>query len=308
MKCNEFELLIDAYVDGELKETKAFEEHLKTCETCRLLYEETMAIKTLLQDLDEVPLPDDFEATLHDKLVEASKEQKIVPFYRHPLVKTVSSVAAIGIISLLAFKIGTLMPAMDEDHAEKESTVAMDMASDDGGNMFAGEYSVDEEAANEMPSVAFSESVSDLETESTLTAASLRFTSLEPPYTNEEVNYVLDDGDLNEIETWLIAYDVDAVEVSENQLSFYMALEDLDHFKSELSKHFQINSEVVLDYRDTIAMILNEYTMNTNEKMDQNDAQADEYKQSVENTLSEQVAKIEKYQLYKYVIVSIKKE
>jgi len=102
MKCNYVQDNIDAYIDGELgDDTQAFKAHLETCEACQKIYDETMEIKALLSDLEPLELPDDFESSLHDKLMAT----KVLPFYKQPLVKGigyVSSIAAVGVIAFLS--------------------------------------------------------------------------------------------------------------------------------------------------------------------------------------------------------------
>ncbi len=68
-------------IDGELsaKETAEVKEHLATCASCREVYEELQFIHETMTDMPLLELPDGFEAELHEKLLEASKETQDQP-------------------------------------------------------------------------------------------------------------------------------------------------------------------------------------------------------------------------------------
>lgn len=130
MNCKKAEEHIDAYIDGELKdELQALEDHIETCESCKRYYQETLDLKKMLNDLEAIDLPDDFQETLHEKLLES----KVVPFYRKPSMKKLGFVSSIAAVALIAFMSGlTVEDALDKDKdffMENKSDYSMEMAS-----------------------------------------------------------------------------------------------------------------------------------------------------------------------------------
>ncbi len=69
----------DDYIDGELSEAHqtTFEDHLHTCESCRVRLSDLTLMREVLQDMPLVALPDDFNESLHEKLRIAAEEIKI---------------------------------------------------------------------------------------------------------------------------------------------------------------------------------------------------------------------------------------
>lgn len=303
MKCNEFEVLIDAYVDGELKETEAFEAHMASCPECQLAYEETLEIKQLLEDLDEVALPDDFEATLHDKLVQVSNEMKVVPFYRHPLIKVVSSVAAMGLVSILAFKAGTLVP-MDQGTDVNDTNVAYDMAFNVSAenDMAVESFMADEEMAEDEPTLAMDDGEELGNAKVYTTSAAVRFSVQPSVLAQEEINFIVDGPELSLVLSWLENYQTEEILIEDGQLKFYLPIKDLDLFKEQLYSEYYVDSEIVLDYSDLIRDIESNYKslIESSEENEESNNQI--------NALSDQVSKIKQYETYQYIVITMIKE
>ncbi|SHJ87997.1 zf-HC2 domain-containing protein [Tepidibacter formicigenes] len=70
MDCNKFNENISYYVDGILNdsEKKEFEIHLTNCIDCKNKYNEMINIIQSLNDIEEVPLPDNYDKILREKL------------------------------------------------------------------------------------------------------------------------------------------------------------------------------------------------------------------------------------------------
>lgn len=68
----------DDYCDGKLEPANrmTFESHLSTCDACKAMVEDLTLMREVMQDMPLVSLPEDFNETLHEKLVVASEEIK----------------------------------------------------------------------------------------------------------------------------------------------------------------------------------------------------------------------------------------
>jgi anti-sigma factor RsiW len=95
MNCDFVVEKIDDYLDGLLEkiEQERFDDHLIECKSCQMMVEDLQQIKSIMNDMPVMPLPNDFNETLHSKLVIAAKEldvekallnkqssKKIIPF------------------------------------------------------------------------------------------------------------------------------------------------------------------------------------------------------------------------------------
>jgi len=79
MKCEQAKQLMNAYVDGEINqhENHKLQEHLDTCESCTVEFEEIKYMIQLMGEVDLKELPIGFEEELHSKLIMASNEMII---------------------------------------------------------------------------------------------------------------------------------------------------------------------------------------------------------------------------------------
>jgi len=76
MKCEQAKQLMHAFVDDEInhQEIKKLNDHLDSCESCTVEFEEIKYMVQLMGEIDLKELPLGFEEELHEKLVLASKE------------------------------------------------------------------------------------------------------------------------------------------------------------------------------------------------------------------------------------------
>lgn len=111
MDCNSIENTIIAYIDGELNsaETKAFEDHLASCDSCAAVFEES---KVLLGQLSSVPQKEPgsgLRMAFHEMLEEEKRlEGKVRPITnaKAPSWKTAFQIAASLLILIGGFTLG----------------------------------------------------------------------------------------------------------------------------------------------------------------------------------------------------------
>lgn len=91
MNCSEFNEKISVYIDDELSkdEKDKFELHISTCKTCREEYDNMINIIKSLSEIENKPIPDNFDETLRIKL---EKERKKA--YNKSLYKKYLPIAA----------------------------------------------------------------------------------------------------------------------------------------------------------------------------------------------------------------------
>ena len=70
MKCDDIEILISAYIDGEAteEEIRFVEEHLQGCESCRATLSDFTGLHTLSRELEEVTAPPGFRQRVTERL------------------------------------------------------------------------------------------------------------------------------------------------------------------------------------------------------------------------------------------------
>lgn len=236
MKCTEFELIVNEYVDNEI-EDKSIEEHIKTCDSCRKLYEETLEIKNLLSGLDVIDLPEDFEESLHDKLVDAKNEMKVVPLTSR--FKLIGSIAAVAVLSILAFRAGTLMPlGTSSDNAMETANIAynMDMADD---------------ADVESLGMAEEALVADEAVEAELTySANAKAIRMDNPlnYAKESVTYFISPIESRPFdEIWLEGFDFKELIYLDMTIEFYIQESDFEKFNEIMYSNLIVDNSVILD-------------------------------------------------------------
>jgi hypothetical protein len=257
MKCAEIQNLIQEYVDGELTHSiDLVEEHIKSCDACKAFYDETMELKNMLSGLDMLELPDDFEASLHTKLVEVNEaleiEKKVTPLkkYRTPM-KWVGSIAAIALVSIAVTRIMPFETAMDANFASMEmaveETAAFDNAMADEAveeesmeiAESSSEYTNTEEATEE----SVVTSVMKMDTDNQVRMFTAQTMVLAPKGTVYHVNISFDTA-----ETFIGNYDYRDLIVNESSFEFYMHQEDVLAFDDALKTTFGVTEEVFIDY------------------------------------------------------------
>ncbi|MCH4889447.1 zf-HC2 domain-containing protein [Acidaminobacter sp. JC074] len=266
MKCTEFELLVNEYVDGELTHSQAeLEEHMKTCQDCKNLYEETLELKQLLAGLDDIDLPQDFEETLHEKLVAAGQDN-VRPIHKYRNTwKVLGSIAAVAIVSITVY---TAMPRMGSDDAvnfagASNDEVAYEMATEsaDAGvvmNMAVESESTEETEAAiaEMPTV---ESVTvTMADDVDLQAKSNVYTLRMMPSAKTKKGHMYQiNGHVDSVLKIIETLDYKSLEILENQYIFYLKTEDVHLIEEKIMplSSMKIEDIVQLDYSYEIDMI-----------------------------------------------------
>lgn len=332
MNCTEFEKLVDAYVDHELQTgIEEIEEHINNCEACKELYEETLAIKAMLSSLDEIDLPDDFETSLHERLVEETSTLKketpvVIPFYkRSRTIKTIGSIAAVGIVSLLLLNVDDLMPSMGSDNNESvmlesaedmndmanvafsEEPVEMaadDMASDDAGEIYFDEST---EEASDYTANAYGDSEDASVEEAPLTLHATAKTTVTTMYrgsfVEEVVDYTLAPTDIDPVVELVNEYDINDLEVFGQMISFYITKEESIELGESLSVDFTIVNEQQLLFTEGIENTLNQYQASLDDKDSE-----DETKRTEFEMLEEEAIKIESYKGLKQINIYIEEK
>ncbi len=247
MKCTEFENLIDEYVDNELTHSlDLVEEHINNCESCRALYEETIELKEMLGGLEMIDLPEDFEATLHEKLVIASNDN-VTPIRKfNKQIKWIGTIAALAIVSVSVYN---ALPNggsddMDVNIASMEMATEETFASDDMA-MSDEEEMVEEAAPEAMAAdVTMESGVSVTFSESN--AKSIRMVNA-LPVASGTTYYV--NGDRQAVESFILEWDFEELEFLTYQYQFYVKTDMLKAFEQSLKESFDVSDEINFDYQ-----------------------------------------------------------
>ncbi|HEX2924867.1 MAG TPA: zf-HC2 domain-containing protein [Ruminiclostridium sp.] len=124
--CNESDYYISLYIDGMLDpETKTeFEKHICNCNECAMRLKEVSELTKLCRESDETELPQNFSASLHDRLMKVSEKEKeskgrLIKFNKKLIAGL--STAAVLVVSLLAY---SLIP--DTNQSGHSATISYD--------------------------------------------------------------------------------------------------------------------------------------------------------------------------------------
>ena len=320
MKCTEFELLLNEYVDGELTHSQhELEEHMKTCENCRRLYDDAVELKQLLSGLDDIDLPDDFEETLHEKLVATQKESKVTPLrkYRNTW-KLLGSVAAVAIVSITVY---TAMPRMTSDDAVNfagvadSNELAFDMATE---SVESNAMEMATEEAAEESVVAEAESVTvTMSADTGLQSKAYTLRMVPTSKTKKGQMYQINgyaDSVLKIVET----LDYKDLEILENQYIFYLKSDDVHLIEERILplSSMRIEDIVQLDYSYEIDMLyenisLLEEEIAELEVADSTDEEATnklDLKRSEYAQYTEVLEEVDIYKDYQQIIIIISEE
>lgn len=114
MNCNEFNEKISFYIDDELSEyeKKEFEIHLCSCKNCKKEYEDMIYIVKSLKNMEDKPLPNNYDEILRSKL---EKEKKKV-YNKVSYKKYLSLAAGLIVIITSAYFINSIIK---KDHKSK---------------------------------------------------------------------------------------------------------------------------------------------------------------------------------------------
>jgi hypothetical protein len=106
--CKESDKYISLYIDDLLddEDKEAFLKHIEECSDCAGKLKEAEYFNALCRDDQDIPLPDDFSASLHKRLLEEAKEESKLNyksfFHNKKLIASLST-AAILVISVMAY-------------------------------------------------------------------------------------------------------------------------------------------------------------------------------------------------------------
>lgn len=254
MKCAEVQNLIEEYVDGELTHSiELVEEHIDTCVECKAFYLETIELKNMLSGLDMLELPEDFEDSLHAKLVEASEEvtveKKVVPFnkYRTP-IKWIGSIAAIAIVAISVYQIVPFDDALDQNFASMESTKEMNTETTYTANIAADD--VNGEAAEESMEMAETEEAAPDSVGVMMDTSQNKVRTLmsaQPILVSTGTVYHMNiTGEA--VETFIGNYDIRDLIIGETSFEFYIGKDEMKIFDDALKTTFGVTEEVFIDY------------------------------------------------------------
>ncbi|MDE7221404.1 MAG: DUF3379 domain-containing protein [Oscillospiraceae bacterium] len=107
--CAEYEMLISAFLDGEASEEERAEaaEHLASCSACQKYFDDLVALHDALDQMEEVPVPEDFAAEVMDRVRETPQETagKTVLFPRWRRWAAMAACCAVAALGLWAFQV-----------------------------------------------------------------------------------------------------------------------------------------------------------------------------------------------------------
>ncbi len=145
MNCLEAEVLLSYELDGILDEAEhaALQEHLNNCPACRQKLAELREVVSLLQTMEDAPLPADFEAQLRTRLEAVEREKNIIPMHT-PLWQKIArhkwlsgTIAACLILVVSAVLAGTLdwgMGGASSDMAAQEAQTRQNLTAGNAGD------------------------------------------------------------------------------------------------------------------------------------------------------------------------------
>lgn len=137
MDCKKCMTLIDAALDGHMDEAMKieFDRHIVSCPACARELEDRRLIRDLLAEEETLPLPEDFERTLHERLLAAEQEPTPIesgkkktdrkPLMQRTWFKAAGAIAASFLV--IAVVIGS-MDGLRMGGASYESAVMEDQA------------------------------------------------------------------------------------------------------------------------------------------------------------------------------------
>lgn len=107
--CNEVKKLLPLYMDNMTNqmETEAISAHLKTCAECRLELEFLQSIQETAHNFPEIKVSDNFNSSLHAKLVAVKNENRSQVLSRIKKTATLTA-SAVAVIAISVISLGVL--------------------------------------------------------------------------------------------------------------------------------------------------------------------------------------------------------
>lgn len=130
MICNEYEALLDLYVDGELttEELLRVQAHLEKCPYCRAYVDDAMAMRLAFPEAEETELPEGFHESVMVRIAAESAPAVKKPARRW--WKTLAPVAAACFAVMLLAGRGGVMGGMEKSAAAQAPAAAAPYAMD----------------------------------------------------------------------------------------------------------------------------------------------------------------------------------
>ena len=144
--CEEYELLLSAWLDGELTEpeNQDLQAHLARCPRCQALAEELRLTHEAFACLDDLAAPPDFAQGVmariraqEEPVIEQEEKPKVISLFRRPQVRALASLAACAAICIGVYQAGLFRPDA-RDTAYYSASVAAASAGAQGEAASAG--------------------------------------------------------------------------------------------------------------------------------------------------------------------------
>lgn len=335
MKCQEFQEKVNAYVDGELTDNvEAFEKHLDSCEVCRREYEDILELKSLMNDMPILDLPEGFEETLHEKLVQEKQAPVSILSKYSTQIKWIGSLAAVAIVAISlvnnGFNIGekstntAAFEAYSDETADDAITygvAASTRHADDTMKAAVTEESIEESAevdnAMDVPEIVGEAQQGGVSKAFDSSSVTITFSeSLNTTYVDKGATFLIK-NEATDIEVFLEDYKVKDLTENQNQIRFLVENEVFDLIVEELQASFEVVEYYGEFYGNTVAnqeaIIKNQKDFILSVKEDENLKQEEKIAIVVNESkhlecLEEDLEKIKENEGYKSITIIIVKE
>ena len=105
--CEEYEVWISAFLDGELsgEDRSELMQHMAVCQTCQRYFDDLVAVHDALEQ-EEVPVPEGFGPQLMARVRETEQEkpQKRIPFPHWRQWTALAACCALAVLGLWSFR------------------------------------------------------------------------------------------------------------------------------------------------------------------------------------------------------------
>lgn len=114
-RCERYTQLLSARMDGELapQERQELENHLAICPECRALAEQLEALRACMQDMEDVPAPQDFARGVMDRIRGQEQKPKVIPLFRRPQIRALAGLAACALLCIGLYRTGMFSGGAD---------------------------------------------------------------------------------------------------------------------------------------------------------------------------------------------------
>ncbi|MBP3886497.1 MAG: zf-HC2 domain-containing protein [Cellulosilyticum sp.] len=137
MKCSKYQILISAYIDGELdsKEEKKLLSHLDKCDSCKEIYIALKEVVNGCEQIEEVPLPKDFHQDLMTHIAVQDHKASITLIKKHWTWQHAGGLVATLLVgTLLVYQIQHMNSQKPIQNRENTQVVVRNTQEDEGTN------------------------------------------------------------------------------------------------------------------------------------------------------------------------------